>query len=101
MAKSPRTSVPARYRVAVVSRLLAATLGGYTLTALLVSCVAQCLTMARAESVLAASLPAFLIFTATILWAFAARSASKAWLGLIAPCLALAACLFWLRGNGA
>ncbi|WPO97934.1 DUF3649 domain-containing protein [Pseudomonas sp. HR96] len=99
MAQPAKTPPSPRYRLAVASRVLAAALGGYTLTSLLVACVAKALQLPRVESMLSATLPAFLILTAAVLWVFAARSAWRAWLGLLGPCLVLATAYAWLCGT--
>ncbi|MGT2490831.1 DUF3649 domain-containing protein [Cupriavidus basilensis] len=56
---------------------------------------------AWAEAVMTASLLSYAIYTGAALWAFAARSARRAWLGLLAPSavlLATAAAGHWTRG---
>ena len=44
-----------------------------------------------------ANLLSFLIYSVAVLWAFATRSAARAWVGIMMPALALAA-LAWLGG---
>ncbi len=87
-----RTACPA---CSIVSRIAAAVLGGYALATLAAMALAAALPTARADAVLAAMLCAFAIHAAAALWAFAARSAGRAWLGLLLP-TALAAVLAWL-----
>lgn len=101
MAQPAKSPLAPRYRLAVASRILAASLGAYTLTALLVACIAKGLHLPRVESMLCATLPAFLVLTAAVLWVFAARSAWRAWLGLLAPCLVLAGAYAVLSGSAA
>ena len=76
----------ARYRWAVLGRVLAAGAGGYGLSALLSSALALALPRlsgaSRADAVLIASLLSFAIYTVVALWVFCARSAGRAWLGL-------------------
>ena len=52
---------------------------------------------APATAVITANLLSFLIYTVAVLWAFATRSATRAWVGILAPALLLAA-LAWLGG---
>ncbi|WP_129776739.1 DUF3649 domain-containing protein [Peristeroidobacter soli] len=89
-------SLTASYRLAVASRALAAILGGYALTALAITALAIFLPMSRAEASLTATLLSFLIYTCVVIWVFATRSATRAWLGIIAPMVVLGA-LVWLQ----
>lgn len=78
-------------RWGVVSRVAAAALAGYALSHVGVIVLAAALPASRAEGVLVAMMASFAIFTGAIVWAFAARSAGRGWLGLLVPTLALAA----------
>ena len=80
-------------RLGVLSRVLAASVGGYAVTAL----VSSVLTLAavrlggaaRADAVLWASLGSFALYAVVAIGVFAARSARRAWWGLAlmaAPC---------------
>ncbi len=65
-----------------VSRALAAIVGGYALTSLLILAASLLLPIAglgQAESVLAASTAGFLVYAGIIMWAYHARSATDAW----------------------
>lgn len=84
------------YRLGVASRITAAILGGYLLTALAVSLLALTLPMERAAATLSATMLSFAIYAAAVLWAFASRTATLAWVGIGAPAAALAL-LLWLR----
>lgn len=78
-----------RLRLSLLSRVAAAALGGYALSAIAASALALLLPGPRSEGVLWMSMGSFAIFTAAVLWVFAARSAGRAWLGLLcvaAPC---------------
>lgn len=78
----------------IVSRSSAALFGGYALTYAASACLARLLPLSPADAVIVATLPAFLFYTAAILWAFASRDALRAWwpLGVAAP---LALIGFW------
>lgn len=79
-----------RTRLAVASRTVAALGGGYTVTSLLSLAIALLSrTAPREEAIAAGNTPAFLAFAACILWAFAASTATRAWLGIGAPSLVL------------
>ncbi|HEY0917526.1 MAG TPA: hypothetical protein VGE22_21775 [Solimonas sp.] len=80
-------------RGAVLSRLLAALLGGYALSALLTAVLALHLPLERSEAMLVGTMLSFLVYALAVMWAFAARHALRAWTGLLAPILLLAVIL--------
>ena len=98
MVKPLKAGAPVRYRLAVLSRIVAAAAGGYSLAALSTACLVLGLPLSRGEAVLAATLPAFVILCLAVIWAFAARTAWRAWCGLLIPCALLGACKLWLSG---
>ncbi len=79
----------------VASRTVAAVFGGYALAACATTALALWLPAAPATAVITANLLSFLIYTVAVLWAFATRNATRAWVGILAPALLLAA-LAWL-----
>jgi len=78
-----------RYRLAVASRALAAIGGGYALAAVTAALLAVVLPMQPAEAVIAATLVSLIVFCCAVLWVFAARTAWRAWGGILAPGLLL------------
>ncbi|QGZ30392.1 DUF3649 domain-containing protein [Stutzerimonas stutzeri] len=66
----------------VISRTLAAVLGGYVFTYCCTAAMARLLPFAKSDAVVVATLAAFILYTAAILWAFGCRSAWRAWAGL-------------------
>ncbi|WP_137818049.1 DUF3649 domain-containing protein [Pseudomonas sp. 2FG] len=70
-------------RWAVTSRILAAILGGYALAYAATAFLAVYLPLMRSDRVVFASLACFAVYTAAILYAFAARSALRVWLVLL------------------
>jgi len=71
------------YRLAVLSRAVAAIVGGYALTAAVIALLALWLPMARAEAVLTVTMLSFALYAGAVIWVFAARSAWRAWLGIL------------------
>lgn len=69
----------------VASRIVAAIVGGYAFANAVGVLLTRILPMPRADAVLTATLASFALYAAAILWAFAARSARLAWLGLLVP----------------
>ena len=79
----------------MASRVLAALAGGYALAAL--ASVALSLGLpplagtARSEAVLAGTLWSFVVYVVAVIWAFVARTAWRAWAGLLLAALPAAA----------
>jgi len=84
----------------IASRTVAAVFGGYALAACATIALALWLPAAPATAVITANLLSFLIYAVAVLWAFATRSAIRAWAGIAVPALGLAA-LVLLGGAGA
>lgn len=85
----------ARYRWAVVSRIMAAVLGGYALASASAAVLAVWLPMPRVDAVVTANVLTFVVYAIAIMWVFAARSTWRAWAGMVLPTAVLGA-LFWL-----
>ncbi|MEZ5763048.1 MAG: DUF3649 domain-containing protein [Xanthobacteraceae bacterium] len=66
----------------LVSRIIAALLGGYGLAALS-SVAVLALPMSKPQAVIAGMLASFLVYAGAVVWVFAVRSATRAWAGLI------------------
>lgn len=91
---------PPGCRLAQLSRVLAAVLGGYGLASVATIFLSHVLPASLPEAVLGATLFSFAIYTAAIIWVFAAASAARAWIGLLLPATLMAA-LSWLLASGA
>ncbi len=83
-------------RAGIASRSVAAMAGGYALAATTSSFLALALPMDRAQAVLTGMLVAIAVCACAALWAFAARSALNAWIGIALPALAMGTATFWL-----
>lgn len=77
-----------------VSRIVAALFGGYLFTYAFTAALARVLPMNKVDALVTASLVSFAVYTLAILWAFACRSARRAWAGL-SLAVPLAAIGFW------
>ncbi|MDO5626505.1 MAG: DUF3649 domain-containing protein [Pseudomonadota bacterium] len=88
----PRLPLPQawRYRLDITARAVAAMGGGYVLAALASVVLALWLPTSRAEAVTWGMLASFAVYAGAVMWAFAARSAARAWLGLLLPMVLLA-----------
>lgn len=80
----------ARRTAPVASRIVAALFGGYALAAL-GSVAALALPMSKPQAVLTGMLASFAIYAGAVVWVFAARSAPRAWAGLLVVAVPLAA----------
>ncbi|SLM50121.1 conserved membrane protein of unknown function [Nitrospira japonica] len=67
----------------VASRVVAASVGGYAMTYAVTICVTVLLPLSRTEAVLSAAMMSFLFYVGAIIWAFAAATPMRAWLGLL------------------
>lgn len=81
----------------VLSRSLAAIFGGYGLATSTSVLMAVALPMARSQAVLTGMLTAIVVYACAALWAFAVRSALKAWIGIAAPAIVMALATWLLR----
>lgn len=84
----------------LVSRIIAAVLGGYALAAL-ASVAALALPMRTTEAVLTGLLASFAVYAGAVVWVFAVRSAKRAWAGLLIVALPLALAAWWATRGGA
>lgn len=94
-----QAAVPRTLKIgSLVSRIVAAVLGGYALAAL-ASVAALALPIDKPQAVLTGMLASFAIYAGAVVWVFAVRSARRAWAGLLiaAVPLLLAA---WHAGPG-
>lgn len=64
----------------IVSRAAAALLGGYAFSYATTACLARLLPLSAVDAAIVASLPSFAFYTGAFIWAFATRSARRAWL---------------------
>jgi hypothetical protein len=83
------------HALAVLSRVLAATLGGYALASATAIFLAGLLPTGRAEAVLAGMQLSFIVFTGAAIWAFSPVALARVWKGLLLPAVLLAF-LGWL-----
>lgn len=81
----------ARPWLGVLSRTLAAIFGGYALAATCSMFFAAALPIARGQAVLTGMLVAIVLCACAALWAFATRTALRAWVGILIP-----TALFWM-----
>ena len=76
-------------RLAILSRVCAAVAGGYTLAALSAAWLSLVLPLSRVEATVAGTLISIAVYVVAIMWAFAAATARRAWLGVMAPAAVL------------
>ncbi|WP_043312170.1 hypothetical protein [Pseudomonas sp. ML96] len=84
---------------ALLSRTLAALLGGYALTCACVIFLGAVLPLPKSQAILAASLTSFAVYTAVIVWAFATPNLKRIWLVLLIASLVLTGAGILLGGE--
>lgn len=89
----------------VLSRVLAAAVGGYALSAMCAASLSRALpmmmSMDRSEAVLVGTMMSFAIYVAAIIWVFSTSGARGAWVGLSAVTLMVGAAPWLISGWGA
>ncbi|MGN7876882.1 DUF3649 domain-containing protein [Roseateles sp. 22389] len=88
-----------RYVLPLLSRIVAAVGGGYALAAL-ASVAVLALPVSRIQAVIGGMLGSFAVYVAAVVWVFAVRSATRAWIGLLVAALPLLP-LAWSVWHGA
>jgi hypothetical protein len=88
------------YRLSVLSRVLAASIGAYLLVNLANMALAFLLPAEQYQDLLLALQISFVFYTLAIIWVFAVRSATKAWMGLLAVAIPLALIDAWFYSQG-
>lgn len=83
--------VATKQRLGIVSRTIAAIVGGYALTSLFAVACSVSSRDFRADVVLVGMLTSFAVYVGAFLWCFSASSALRAWLGLLLSALLLVA----------
>ena len=95
-AAVPRRVLGALWRSApLVSRIVAALFGGYALAAL-GSVAALALPMDKPQAVLTGMQASFVIYTLAVIWVFAVRSATRAWVGLLVAAVPMGLAALWV-----
>ncbi len=84
-----KTVVDAAYRWSVLSRCIAASVGGYAVVTLLHLAITVVLPWDNYKALLFASQNGYLYWTGIIIWCFATRTAKRAWMGLAVVALPL------------
>lgn len=80
----PHTTISRRFpSLLVISRIVAAVIGGYALATLLPLALVGLLPISRADAVMSSLLLSFSVYVAAILWAFSAKCAWQVWAGLL------------------
>jgi len=95
ISSSART--PVRHRLSVAARAIAAIFGGYALASLVSALLALTLPHPREEAILAGNLLALVVYPVVAVWVFLAKSARRAWMGLLVPGIVMAFAVWILR----
>ncbi|QCP83389.1 DUF3649 domain-containing protein [Alcaligenes faecalis] len=79
------SGLTSRYRLQVLSRIVAATVGGYALAAAATVLLTLLWPLPKAQAVLAANMLSFVWYTIAVMWVFSTKSAARAWVGMVLP----------------
>jgi len=79
-------NIKSQMGLSVLSRSIAAIVGGYVLSNLLAVLTSYLLPMQTADSVLLSLQLSFLFYSIVIIFVFSTKTAGKAWLGLLIAC---------------
>lgn len=82
----------------LAARIVGAIVGGYALGAL-ASMAALALPMSAPQDVITGMLASFVIYAGAVIWVFLARSARRAWAGLLLAALPLALAAWWASSS--
>ena len=80
------SNVKSQMGLSMLSRTIAAIVGGYVFSNLLAVLTSYLLPMQTADSVLLSLQLSFLFYSIVIIWVFSTKTAGKAWLGLFIAC---------------
>lgn len=97
---SQNKTMPTRYRLAVASRVAAAAFGGYALASAATVLMAQLWPATRAQALLWATMLGFAVYAVAVIWVFTTRSATRAWLGVVATAAVLTAMAWVIHAGG-
>lgn len=86
------------YRIAVVSRFLAAIVGGYVFTAVFSSLLSIILPLKKSDAVLLSISLTIFIYSCVFIWVFAVKSLTKIWITILLTTTGLALILSLLKG---
>jgi hypothetical protein len=89
-SSSTTTTTTTDYRLSVLSRIVAASVGGYVLVTMSHLALTTLLPVDYYKALLFSMQTGFISWTLIIIWAFAARTATRAWHGLALVALPLA-----------
>ncbi|MEP1444574.1 MAG: hypothetical protein ABJK37_00495 [Paraglaciecola sp.] len=84
----------------LLSRIIAAIVGGYVFANTTVIILSYLLPGPQYNAVLSGMLASYLFYAFAIMWVFYAKTARKAWLGLLVPIIISAAFLWFLIPQG-
>lgn len=84
------SGLTSRYRLQVLSRIVAATVGGYALAAAATVLLTVLWPLPRSQAVLAANMLSFVWYTIAVMWVFSTKSATRAWVGMVLPTAVIA-----------
>ncbi|WP_420730092.1 DUF3649 domain-containing protein [Hwanghaeella sp. 1Z406] len=86
-------------KLVIASRTILAVFGGYAAAQAIPLFLASMLPLPRVEATAIALMLSFAVHAAAAIWAFSARTATLAWVGLTIPSLISAGLWYWIQGG--
>lgn len=94
------SGLTSRYRLQVLSRIVAATVGGYALASAVTVLLTLLWPASKSQAVLATNMLSFVWYTIAVMWVFSTKSATRAWVGMVLPTAMIALLGFLLMPVG-
>ncbi|QTC00167.1 DUF3649 domain-containing protein [Alcaligenes sp. SORT26] len=95
------SGLSSNYRLQVLSRIVAATVGGYALASAVTVLLTLLWPLPKGQAVLATNMLGFVWYTIAVMWVFSTKSATRAWVGMVLPTALIALLSFLLIPAGA
>lgn len=84
-------------RLLVLSRIIAAVVGGYTFSTVMILVLTYLLPLPQKDALMLSTMLSYIIYLLTIIWVFSVKTVRTAWIGMIAATGSLGALAFLLH----
>lgn len=85
------------YRLLVLSRIIAAVVGGYAFSTMVILILTYLLPLPQKDALMLSTMLSYIIYLLTIIWVFSVKTVRTAWIGMIASTGLLGALAFLLH----
>jgi len=96
--KSRRTTTEQpHYRLLVLSRIIAAVVGGYAFSTVMILVMTYLLPLSQKDALMLSTMLSYIIYLLAIIWVFAVKTVRTAWIGISAATGLLGALAYLLH----